>query len=698
MESNSLEFTSLVEWLATFHLQSKASITSELSDGLAFSEALVQIEPSFFTPSWFAGILHSKNSNNENLNLILNLILHYYRQNLGDVYTSGDLLLPEVAPGCEEISSEMIGRFLKLMIGIAVTCSNKQTFITKIQSLEETTQHALTACVASFIYTKDWAGRLSAQSLNSELKASTPPGDEIWAQKCHELDFQVALLKEERSTLVSENEDLYGRVREAQTLSRKDSVKAKQFESEVENLKDEFDRLRMSYEGTKEHIENIEKRIKPEEKDQFELMRLASETNSLKSELAKVKTSFARKSSEKSGTLEEEEVVQRFQEQQREIRELRVMVEYQASLQAGQLREIECLKDQVDVLREQVHNHSKYEQELADIRIRLHDCMSEKENLTEIVLQAQTLSSLRSETCFDSQGHNMDLLDHSYSVSSSNLAEETRTPGKVGKKKLSREANVLSGESESDPIYANNCTYTFHSREESRLVQSSSENKESSCDSEREQMGSTESDSGLDVTPEGTPFTSRPESELLINDEKLEEDIEASPRQLEMLMDDLNILNPPDSEPTHEAVEELLRVISHSNIAISVDEIEAIVAGREQNKQSKDFEEESSNFPQASGLIDQAEIQLFDPNDPKVKDLEEWNCSIHERSVIEEESPRRKLRKLFSIKRVSKIEERKLISEKYKPQVKYNHKYKEDSMSMVCFKSLLLQIFVKVFD
>jgi len=694
MESNSLEFTSLVEWLATFHLQSKASITSELSDGLAFSEALVQIEPSFFTPSWFAGILHSKNSNNENLNLILNLILHYYRQNLGDVYTSGDLLLPEVAPGCEEISSEMIGRFLKLMIGIAVTCSNKQTFITKIQSLEETTQHALTACVASFIYTKDWAGRLSAQSLNSELKASTPPGDEIWAQKCHELDFQVALLKEERSTLVSENEDLYGRVREAQTLSRKDSVKAKQFESEVENLKDEFDRLRMSYEGTKEHIENIEKRIKPEEKDQFELMRLASETNSLKSELAKVKTSFARKSSEKSGTLEEEEVVQRFQEQQMEIRELRVMVEYQA----GQLREIECLKDQVDVLREQVHNHSKYEQELADIRIRLHDCMSEKENLTEIVLQAQTLSSLRSETCFDSQGHNMDLLDHSYSVSSSNLAEETRTPGKVGKKKLSREANVLSGESESDPIYANNCTYTFHSREESRLVQSSSENKESSCDSEREQMGSTESDSGLDVTPEGTPFTSRPESELLINDEKLEEDIEASPRQLEMLMDDLNILNPPDSEPTHEAVEELLRVISHSNIAISVDEIEAIVAGREQNKQSKDFEEESSNFPQASGLIDQAEIQLFDPNDPKVKDLEEWNCSIHERSVIEEESPRRKLRKLFSIKRVSKIEERKLISEKYKPQVKYNHKYKEDSMSMVCFKSLLLQIFVKVFD
>ena len=31
-------------------------------------------------------------------------------------------------------------RFLKLMLGVAVTCTNKQTFITKIQSLDETAQ------------------------------------------------------------------------------------------------------------------------------------------------------------------------------------------------------------------------------------------------------------------------------------------------------------------------------------------------------------------------------------------------------------------------------------------------------------------------------------------------------------------------------------------------------------------------------
>ena len=50
---------------------------------------------------------------------------------------------------------------------------------------------------------------------------------------------------------------------------------------------------------------------------------------------------------------------------------------------------------------------------------------------------------------------------------------------------------------------------------------------------------STESDSGLDVTPDsGTPYTgSRPESELLLDTGDREEaEVEASPRQLEIMM------------------------------------------------------------------------------------------------------------------------------------------------------------------
>ena len=77
------------------------------------------------------------------------------------------------------------------MLGIAVTCDTKQMFIGKMQTLPERTQHCLTQCVAGMMKEADTEGRESSQSINSDLKAVSPPGDEVWIQKCHELDFQV---------------------------------------------------------------------------------------------------------------------------------------------------------------------------------------------------------------------------------------------------------------------------------------------------------------------------------------------------------------------------------------------------------------------------------------------------------------------------------------------------------------------------
>ena len=89
-----LEFSCLLGWLRTFPLQSQvmivmmsashndltliqASSAADLSDGLAMSEVLVQIEPATFTPTWFAGILKSSNPA-DTLNVLLNMLLHYY--------------------------------------------------------------------------------------------------------------------------------------------------------------------------------------------------------------------------------------------------------------------------------------------------------------------------------------------------------------------------------------------------------------------------------------------------------------------------------------------------------------------------------------------------------------------------------------------------------------------------------------------
>ena len=172
MDHKNIEISCLFSWLRTFPLQSQVSCSpsspdhqshhgllqanspTELSDGLAMAEVLVQIEPATFTPTWFAGMLKSSDTNTQILDTLLNMLLHYYRHNLTEDCIAGDLPLPDLSSQADSLGLENISRFLKLILGVAVTCSNKVLFISKIQSLDETTQHALTACIVSFISTK----------------------------------------------------------------------------------------------------------------------------------------------------------------------------------------------------------------------------------------------------------------------------------------------------------------------------------------------------------------------------------------------------------------------------------------------------------------------------------------------------------------------------------------------------------------
>ena len=116
---------------------------------------MLQIEPATFTPTWFAGLLKSPKSNLETLDTLLNMLLHYYTNNLTEDCIAGNLPVPDLSSHSDQdIGLNNISSFLKLILGVAVTCSNKLLFISKIQSLDETTQHALTACIVSFISTK----------------------------------------------------------------------------------------------------------------------------------------------------------------------------------------------------------------------------------------------------------------------------------------------------------------------------------------------------------------------------------------------------------------------------------------------------------------------------------------------------------------------------------------------------------------
>ena len=123
-------------------------------------------------------------------------VLH--REQLRSVLESGELLLPEVGDTADQETEETLARLLRLALGIAVTCPARQSHLARLQRLPEPVQLSLSGCLASCLLWRDWAGqqgRISAQSDASSdpgTKSVSPPGEEIWAQKCHELDFQVS--------------------------------------------------------------------------------------------------------------------------------------------------------------------------------------------------------------------------------------------------------------------------------------------------------------------------------------------------------------------------------------------------------------------------------------------------------------------------------------------------------------------------
>ena len=191
------------------------------------------------------------------------------------------------------------------------------------QYLQNATCQILSETLTHF-NTQDWTGKQSP--IESDPKPS-PPGDEIWAQKCHELDYQVALLREERSNLMNENEELSGKVRVAQTLSRKDSLKSRHLETELGNVRDDFERLKMEFETTKQHVTVMEQRLKTGSKEQEGVTRMMEEINLLRSDLSKLQSSFSvREQNHKFET-----VSARLESHQELIEELKTEMQIQVS-------------------------------------------------------------------------------------------------------------------------------------------------------------------------------------------------------------------------------------------------------------------------------------------------------------------------------------------------------------------------------
>ncbi|KAM6111510.1 LOW QUALITY PROTEIN: protein Hook homolog 3-like [Phoenicopterus ruber ruber] len=120
-----------------------------------------------------------------------------------------------------------------------------------------------------------------------ELNEALATKEEI-AQRCHELDMQVAALQEEKSILLSENQILMERLNQSDSIEDPNSPAGRrhlQLQTQLEHLQEETFRLEAAKDDYRIRCEELEKEIAELRQQTEELSTLAEEAQTLKDEI-----------------------------------------------------------------------------------------------------------------------------------------------------------------------------------------------------------------------------------------------------------------------------------------------------------------------------------------------------------------------------------------------------------------------------
>ncbi|XP_061680323.1 protein Hook homolog 1 isoform X3 [Syngnathoides biaculeatus] len=301
-ENKTVLVESLVKWLQTFNTSALCKTVEDLTTGAAISEALHQIDPSWFTDGWLTRIKTEVDDNwrlkLSNLKKILQMVLEYYNEVL--VQGLFGFPLPDVALVAEHSDPVELGRLLQLVLGCAVKCERKQEYIQIIMTLEESVQHVVMAAIQELLHRETMTPVATEPSGDLEQQVSTKlrkaleelaevsSEKDVLAQRCQELDQQVAILQEEHNILLAENDVLTDRANQLDTFDDPNTLsgrKHSQLQQQLETLQEENFRLEAAKDDYRIHCEELEKQLVEVQHRNDELTGLAEESRSLKDEL-----------------------------------------------------------------------------------------------------------------------------------------------------------------------------------------------------------------------------------------------------------------------------------------------------------------------------------------------------------------------------------------------------------------------------
>ncbi|XP_067237287.1 protein Hook homolog 2 isoform X1 [Chanodichthys erythropterus] len=286
---------SLFIWLQTFQVPSCAS-KHELTSGVAIAHVLNKIDPSWFNETWLSRIKEEGGTNwrlkVSNLKKILQSMMEYYHDVLSQQVS--DEHVPDVSLIGEMGDVTELGRLLQLVLGCAVSCDQKQEHIQQIMTLEESVQHVVMTAIQELL-TKEPVeagspesyGDFDSQSRKYYFLSEETDERDFTSQRCRELQQQLSVLMEEKSSLQVEVQSLRERLThcEPSVSSTITNKKLLLLQSQMEQLQEENYRLESSRDDQRVRAEVLEREVTDLQMRNEELTSLAQEAQSLKDEM-----------------------------------------------------------------------------------------------------------------------------------------------------------------------------------------------------------------------------------------------------------------------------------------------------------------------------------------------------------------------------------------------------------------------------
>uniref|UniRef100_A0A7N8YE19 Hook microtubule tethering protein 2 n=1 Tax=Mastacembelus armatus TaxID=205130 RepID=A0A7N8YE19_9TELE len=390
---------------------------------LELCSALINRDPSWFNETWLGRIKEESEANwrlkVSNLKKILKSMLEYYHDVLG--HQVSDEHLPDVNLIGEMRDVTELGKLVQLVLGCAVSCEKKQEQIQQIMTLEESVQHVVMTAIQELLSKEpssepaspETYGDFDYQSRKYYFLSEEVDVKEDLSQRCRELEHQLSLALEEKSSLQAETRAL------KEKLSRCDSVDASTtaitgkklllLQSQMEQLQEENYRLESSRDDLCVRGEILEREVAELQQRNEDLTSLAHEAQALKDEM-----DILRHSSDRVNQLEA--LVDTYKRKLEDLGDLRrqvrlleerntVYMQRTCELEE-ELRRANAVRSQLDTYKRQAHElHTKHSAEAMKAEKwqfeykNLHDkydaLMKEKEvSLTSIGQISRSTSSV----------------------------------------------------------------------------------------------------------------------------------------------------------------------------------------------------------------------------------------------------------------------------------------------------------------